>query len=101
VRGGEKGRAPPLRRAEEEQVERQDAADAPRSEAAPVVTRKGEEAVRAEEGAGPEQGQLHRRRERLHRATVYPEPATTTPSTRCESRLNPLHLFPSLVSSLR
>jgi hypothetical protein len=105
VRGGEKG-APPLRRAEEEQVRRWDVADAPRSEAAPVITRKGEETVRIGEGAGPEQEQLRRRRERLRhrerlrRATVYPEPATTTPSTRCERRLNPLHLFPSLAPSL-
>jgi hypothetical protein len=99
VRGGEKG-APPLRRAEEEQVGRRDAADAPRSEAAPVVTRKREEAVRVGEGAGPEQEQLRRHRERLCRATVYPEPATTTPSTQCECRINPLHLFPFLASSL-
>jgi hypothetical protein len=95
VRGREKG-APPLRRAEEEQVKRQDSADAPRSEGTPVVTRKGEEAVRVVEGAGPEQGQPRRRQERLRRATVYPEPATPTPWTRCESRPNPLHLFPLL-----
>jgi hypothetical protein len=105
VRGGEKG-APPLRRAEEEWVGRRDVADASRSEVAPVITRKGEEAVRVGEGTGPEQEQLRHRwerlrhRERLRRTTVYPEPATTTPSTRCERRLNPLHLFPSLASPL-
>jgi hypothetical protein len=55
---------------------------------------------------GPEQEHLRHRwerlrhRERLRRTTVYPEPATTTPSTRCERRLNPLHLFPSLASPL-
>jgi hypothetical protein len=43
--GREKG-APPLRRAEEEQVGRRDNANAPRSEVAPVVTRKGEETAR-------------------------------------------------------
>jgi hypothetical protein len=67
--------------AKEEQVERQDAADAPGSEATPVVTRKGEEAARVEEGAGPERGQPRRRRERLRCATVFPESATPTPST--------------------
>jgi hypothetical protein len=51
--------------------------------------RKGEDAVCVGEGAGLEQKHLHcrerlRRREHLRHATVYPEPATTTPSPQRE-----------------
>jgi hypothetical protein len=34
----------------------------------------------------------------LHRAIVFPEPATTTPPTQCERRRSRLYLSPSLVS---
>jgi hypothetical protein len=68
---------------------RSDAADAPRPETTPVAMRKGEDAVCVGEGAGLEQKHLHcrerlRRREHLRHATVYPEPATTTPSPQRE-----------------
>jgi hypothetical protein len=68
---------------------RRDAADAPRLETAPAAARKEEEVVRVGEQAGPGQEHL-RRRERLRRrehlchATVYPEPATTTPPPQHE-----------------
>jgi hypothetical protein len=97
--------APPLRRAEEEQVGRRDAADTPRSEAAPVVTRKGEEVVRVGEGAGPEQEHLRhcerlRRREHLRHATAYPEPATTTPPPQREHPAAICFFPPSLIAFL-
>jgi hypothetical protein len=90
-KGGGRGEARPHR----------DAADAPRPETATAATRRGEEAVRVGEGAGPEQEHprcrvcLHRR-EHLCYTTVYPEPATTTPPPQREHHRGHLPL-PSLL----
>jgi hypothetical protein len=76
-----------------------DAADAPRPEAVrvgggPYQSPRGrKEAVRVGRDAGPKQGQKHRH-EHLRRTTVYPEPTTTTPSTRRE-RPAAIFFFPS------
>jgi hypothetical protein len=70
-----------------------DAVGAPRPETAPVAARKEGEVVRVGGGAGPEQGPGCRC-ERLRRATVYPEPATTTPPTHHEHPVA-IFFFPS------
>jgi hypothetical protein len=89
-------------RGKEEQgrgVRTRDAAGPPRPEAVSVdgelyqSPRGRKEAVHVGKKAGPEQGP-ERRREHLRRATVYPEPGTTTPSTRCE-RPAAIFFFPS------
>jgi hypothetical protein len=80
-------------------VRTRDAAGAPRPEAVSVdgepyqSPRGRKEVVHGWRKAGSEQGP-ERRREHLRRTTVYPEPGTTTPSTRRE-RPTAIFFFPS------
>jgi hypothetical protein len=75
-----------------------DTASAPRPEAAPVAARK-EGFVRVRGEDGPEQGP-ECRRERLRGATVFPEPATTTPSTHREHPAA-IFFFPSSLDAFQ